>query len=122
MNYYKGYAKNGRRSITKVYDTLQPGFHDDYMVEVVDVSDGSRKFFRSTNDLTDYKFTREITENEYNLYCSASRMLTEIWMNQFTGGFPRNKDVLSLEKDTRRNLSAVLNELKRQRNGDPLPN
>ncbi len=117
MRFFKGYSIDHRRSIAKVYDTMQPSMfnQEDYSVEVVDVCDGSRKFFRTMDDLTDYNFTREISENEFNMYRTSARMLTEIWMHQYTGGFPSESIVLKLETQLRKYISGTLDDLKNEK-------
>ena len=50
-------------------------------------------------------------ENEYNFFCTAGKLLTEIWMNQFTGGFPIAKSVLSLERKMHSLLKSTLNDM-----------
>ncbi|MBR3645214.1 MAG: hypothetical protein IKN54_02250 [Lachnospiraceae bacterium] len=112
MIYYKGTSKNdARETVIRVYDEPQDGLSGEYIAEAVDICRGNRRDITTLDDLGKrYYLSREITENEFNFFQTAGRLLTEIYMNQFTGGFPREKNVAVLMRNMRTYLSATLKD------------
>lgn len=115
MQYIKGTAKgNGEHVVIRIYDEPHEGMFDgEYIAEVVTVSDGSRKTFETYELLTEkYYLSREISENEFYFFVTLGKLATEIWLNQFTGGFPRETNCFALEKRLRHLMVDVLEEVK----------
>ena len=102
--YYKGNSKVDSQHLVvfKLYDEMQNskfGLVRDYIVEVeyIDHS-GINKYASFAECLKDYYVRREISEEEYNMYLTIQTLITELYMNNITGGFPRKATVVSSAK------------------------
>lgn len=116
MRYFKGHDKNYRRTCYKVYDEPQEDFfglhkhaddNDCYSVELhyLDGGSGYSKWADiATMEAEGFTFGREITEQEFEIYSELTTIINEIYMNQFTGGFPGMNTVHSAMARLRRNI------------------
>lgn len=50
-------------------------------------------------------------KSEYDLYKTIQRIATEFFMNQFTGGFPREANVISDSRKIGRQVDKALKEI-----------
>ena len=115
MKYYKGITiDEDREMVFQVYDEMQNDVFDDKFIAIVtDVCKGNHAHIETLDRLEEeYYLAREITENEYNFYCTAGRLITEIWMHDFTGGFPRDTTAIRLESRLRKYLTGILDDFK----------
>lgn len=67
----------------------------DGSIEVYTLEKAAIRHFQNNEELTSagYYVAREISENEFYAYRSIAQLLDEIYLNQFTGGFPRENTV-----------------------------
>ena len=72
---------------------------------------GTMSFATVEDCQKDHYILREISDAEFDLYSDIQRLLTEVYMNQFTGGFPNDKNsmdrMLHLISTDVRNLKNV---------------
>lgn len=92
--YHKGHrTDNGSRIVAVVYKDPKPCPFDCILEvgKVVYLEDGSTKGFASLEELKQHvNLEREISEEEFNYLRTIARLETEIFMNQYTEGFPRS--------------------------------
>ena len=97
VKYYKGKSKNESTHIAyfKIYDEMKHELFHDYMVEVNFVDHSGRMLYKNLDDCNnDFTITKEISKEEFEFYERIQIIITEIYMNQFTGGFPREANVI----------------------------
>ena len=117
MRYFKGSEKEtGRHVFFRLYDEpqykrfgLEP---DTYIMEGYYLEKSGTMSFATVEDCQkDHYILREISDAEFDLYSDIQRLLTEVYMNQFTGGFPNDKNsmdrMLHLISTDVRNLKNV---------------
>ena len=60
-----------------------------YIMECYYLEQSGTMSFATVEDCQkDHYILREISDAEFDLYSDIQRLLTEVYMNQFTGGFP----------------------------------
>ena len=94
--YFKGYdiTFNRRIVIALYYEALNEQELDvPCMIEVTRLDDTAIDRLSTIEECTErgYKFDREISEEEYNLYILLAKIITECFLNQYVGGFPSRK-------------------------------
>lgn len=120
MRYFKGQEKStGHKLIYKLYDAPQKivifdGTAKDYIIVASALEEKGYTRYATIEDCQkDHYILREISEQEYRCYILIQFLLTEMYYNQFTGGFPRfdadrvSHEMSSLLKDYQ---NAVCNE------------
>ena len=114
VRYFKGIHKcGGREVVCAVYDAPQEGLTGTYIARITDVCRGNHKDIQTEAELAEnVQAMREITKEEHDFFCATGHLITEIWMNQYTGGFPRESNVLSFERTLHTALHATINNLK----------
>ena len=117
MRYFKGSEKGtGRHVFFRLYD--EPQYHrfglgpNIYIMECYYLEQsGTMRFAKVEDCQKDYYILREISDAEFDLYSDIQRLLTEVYENQFTGGFPRDANsmdrMLRLISTDVRNLKKV---------------
>ena len=114
MRYYKGHsAIDGREIIIKLYDEPQTNiFSDTYICEVSAIEKTGITHYQTLNDCDKDNYRqREISEQEYICYEQIQRLLTEMFMHDFTGGFPRKETIKNISKKLPRQLTNWLQEV-----------
>lgn len=117
--YFKGHDKrNGRQMIFEVYDEPQNDFEDTvYQVVASAIEKTGRKDYVSIEDCETENFIeREISETEYYTYILIQKLLTEMFLNQYTGGFPCMSVVNKLIRELPKNVVKWGKEV--EQNGD----
>ena len=98
IRYYKGHSKRDKRQmIFKVYDEPQKKLLRDetYLIEASAVEQTGIVYYISLEECElDHYVQREISESEYECYSLIQHLLTEMFMHDYTGGFPREENVL----------------------------
>lgn len=96
MRYFKGQeVSTGRKMIYKLYDEPQKiGIVDraakDYIIVASALEEKGLTSYATIEDCQkDHYILREISEQEYECYILIQFLLTEMYYNQFIGGFPR---------------------------------
>lgn len=96
MRYFKGKEKStGRKMIYKLYDEPQKiGIFkraaEDYIIVASALEGRGLTRYATIEDCQkNHYILREISEQEYECYILIQFLLTEMYLNQFTGGFPR---------------------------------
>lgn len=107
VRYFKGHDKrNGRQMIFEVYD--EPQYEDEetvYQVVASAIEKTGRKDYVSVEDCETENFVeREISETEYYTYILIQKLLTEMFLNQYTGGFPCMPVVNKLIRELPKNV------------------
>lgn len=91
-SFYKGYSKTtGERIAAMIYAEPHPDPFSKHnnIAEVLIISDGTRRFIQDSDTLnTLYDLQREISDTEFECLQKIGRLSTEIFLNQYTGGFP----------------------------------
>ena len=108
MRYYKGHSKiDGRQMIFEYYEEPQIGLFDEsYQVIASAIEKTGDKEYPSLLECEKENYVqREITETEYESYRLIQKLLTEMFMNQFTGGFPRKKVIHSVMRELPRKIA-----------------
>lgn len=104
IRYYKGHSKKKEKiMIYKVYDEPQKvlfGLNaDSYMVEASALEQtGLTRYSTIEECLKDNDLSREITDTEFKCYVDIQHLLTEMYMHDFTGGFPRKDYIKNIMK------------------------
>lgn len=111
MRCMKGYSKaHGERVVCRIYDEPQKGFFDKYIAEVVYADDRSRRTYDDLEIMAaDFDFIHQISEAEFEFFVAIGKLSTEIWMAQFTGGFPRENNCRSYERNVKKYMEEVIN-------------
>lgn len=120
--FFKGYDKEHNvRHIFRMEDEPQdePFGDGKYDVMAVNLGTGAHKQMMTEEAEKEFFIQREITADEFKLHYAMARLSTEIFMNQYTGGFPRENDAIAYEKQISQNLRKVLlNLFPRTEGGD----
>lgn len=114
MRYFKGYYKDSpsHNAIFMLYDKPQSKLFGEYIIEAEYIDHYGVVRFKSLEECEElYHISREISEEEFNLYKSVQVLVTEIFMNQFTGGFPREDNVKKATHEIVKASSSLLNTL-----------
>ena len=115
VRYFKGHSKkDSRMMIFEIYDEPQETFFDDETVQAI------ASAIEKTG-MTDYAtieeceqenyIEREISQAEYRSYRIIQRLLTEMFLNQYTGGFPRQSEVNRLMRELPRSIAKWQTEI-----------
>lgn len=120
IRYFKGYSKkDGRQMIFKVFDEPQKKLltDEEYMVEASAVEKTGLTHYKTLNqcELSNYVL-REITESEYESYVLIQHLLTEMFLHDFTGGFPRFATVKGITRTLTKQIDTWLNDVFREEN------
>ena len=116
--YWKGYnKKNVTRVVGVFYDEVKKDlFDNDSIGKVVSLVDGSNRSLLDDDSVREsYSIDRQISEEEYNLLCDLALLSNEIFLNQYTRGFPSESKASCLLKRIRLDFSKVIDV---QREGD----
>lgn len=115
IRYYKGHSvKNGRQMFFKLYEKPQKELLDDeeYIVEAAAIEETGLKHYKTFAECEAENYVqREITEAEYDCYVLIQHLITEMFMHDFTGGFPRGREVLSIIRKLPRAVLTWLSEV-----------
>ena len=116
--YFKGHDKDGQRTVYEVFEEPQKGFsamfHDNekdtYLVTRYHLDKQAKEHYKTVEDAEQAGevLSREITKEEFEVYSCIQAILDEIYMNQFTGGFPRMENVSASE----RRLAMIVRHMK----------
>lgn len=91
-SFYKGYSKTtGERIAARIYEEPHPDPFSKHnnIAEILIVGDGTRRFIQNYDTLDElYDLQREISQIEFECLEKIGRLSTEIFLNQYTGGFP----------------------------------
>jgi hypothetical protein len=120
MRYFKGYDKEhpDHRVILRLYDEPQNLMKilfnsEDYIIEVEYIDHSGITRYESVEDCEEhYYIAREITEEEYDLYKDTQTIINEVFLNQFTYGFPNESNVKRAVASIRANVNQLLKEMK----------
>lgn len=104
VRYFKGHERiekedgtrtSGRCAFFKITSEPQEQlFGDPWTVEASFLEKTGLTHYSTVEEAEkDFYIQREISQQEYEIYESVQTILTEIFMNQFTGGFPRMENV-----------------------------
>ena len=94
MKYYKGtLTVSGQRIVVCKYPILQTGlWNRHYIAEAIILENGSHKLLKSDGEVDNLcSIEREISEKEFEFFTALSRLSNEVFLNQYTGGFPCEK-------------------------------
>ena len=94
MKYYKGrLTVSGQRIVVCKYPFPQIRLGDEIIVaEAVILENGSHRLLKSDGEVDDLcNVEREISEKEFEFFTALSRLSNEVFLNQYTGGFPCEK-------------------------------
>lgn len=114
MRYYKGHsAIDGRQMIFKLYDKpIKDMLGEPYIVEASAIEKMGITKYKTLNDCDKENYLqREITESEYNCYSLIQHLLTELFLHDFTGGFPRTAFISQISRELPRELKTYLTEI-----------
>ena len=92
MEYWKGYyKKNGTRILVLIYDKPKPDLFDSYTIgEVTFLADGHTEDIPEDADIDIlYSIERRISSEEFSALYDLTKLSTELFLNQYAGGFPR---------------------------------
>lgn len=112
--YFKGTSKkNGSAMIFIVYNTPQSSLFDDsFMVVASKLEQTWITRYKTVEDALKENFiSKEISENEYDCYRLIQLILTEMYLHDYTGGFPRKENVLDICNVLPRKIKAWLEEI-----------
>lgn len=107
--YFKGTSiEDGRRAIFELYDEpkvdILSNFHHEegakVKTNVIEASfvetTGIRRFESVDDCKKKFNIQREIGEAEYTLYKNIQCVVEEMFLHDFSGGFPRNENVIRI--------------------------
>lgn len=90
--YYKGYEKESdKKIIIEVFEEPKDSFFGNTkdVAEIIYLDEGSRWQYHSFEELNENCYVqRQISVEEFKMLQNIAYLSNEIWMNQFTGGFP----------------------------------
>ena len=114
MTYYKGHhISSGKCIIVALYDKPQTDVEGDEYIAVASALEQSGITKYKTFDECEWEnyIQREISESEYNSYVLIQTLLTEMFLHDFTGGFPRGRNVLSVMRKLPGEVNTWLSEV-----------
>jgi hypothetical protein len=113
VRYFKGSSKkNGKRMIFKVFDEPVTSWFEAYVVEASALEQTGLKHYPTLSacEMDNY-MSREITETEYQCYVGIQHLLTEMYMHDFTGGFPRKENVQKIMERLPKEIKEWMSEI-----------
>ena len=118
MRYFKGHNKTtGTNMFFVVFDTPQKFFSEEHIVEAMELQQTGKKCYPTVEACeAENSMEREIGEGEYQTYIHIQHILTEIFMHDYTGGFPRMEKVNRLMMDLPYEIQKFAKEIKEVNN------
>ena len=115
VHYFKGTSKvDNRHMIFAVYDEPHEHFKQEpYMVVASAMEMQGLKHYATIEDCEKENFIlREIPESEYECYHIIQGLLTEMYLHDFTGGFPNVERVEVMSNYLSKQIKTWLQEIK----------
>ena len=115
--YFKGYEKDNpsRKVIFVMFDeekTSLFGKRDSYMIEARYLDSTAITRFTNVPECEErFIILREIQKEEYDVYISMLRIIEELFLNQFNGGFPSFKNVENISRTLHKKIEKALESM-----------
>lgn len=114
-HYYKGQMPDGSRMVVQIYSTPHDDVFEEGKVNALQIrpfKDGSIIELGDISDIEKEKYyiSREISEEEFRFYTSVMIVMTEIYMHDFTGGFPNKDRCVAMMSDAKYHLTNTLKQ------------
>ena len=117
MKYFKGRSKkSGAHMVFVLYDEPQEKFgNESFIIEASELQKSGRKCYPTTDECDEENYVeREIGEGEYRSYKLIQQLLTEMYMNQYTGGFPRMENIHQIVRNLPAEIRKFEEEVKKR--------
>ena len=119
IKYYKGHDNNGNRAVFEVYSEpkersfgLVQGGGKMVQVVMTNLDQCGKTNLPSIQYALEngYELLKVIPETEYEMYRQIAIIIEELYMNQFTGGFPRIENI----EHSHRQLERLIRRYKKE--------